>query len=393
MRAERASRINPKISAATSRIGRKNVASMNFRPHFTFRVTPSTETTRTSSPISRAGSVGCASSARHSSEPTFTMPQSRWLMRLVTTPIFPTTASTFDAWSFTYNFAFSQRRNNAKYSTAKNAALINPTCHDCARRPIIPPAASDAPTSAKSNPVNAPSASSAATQSTPTITSSQFTQLPTRTPQGGHVQRTITLRKTRFNVSCEGSGKENSARTNLVRIDSPALAAFLPGFSFRRFPVSSRGKFAASFHRPAFFVDLVAARNTQRFRRNIFADCRARGDVRPITDFHRCDQHRIAADKNAIADPGLMFIYAIVVAGDGTRADVGLRSEPGIANIRKMWNFAAFADHCFFGFNEISDARTGFQMRAAAQSRKWPDRGSIFKTTLFDQRMRLHCDL
>src|SRR5579864_8276982 len=95
----------------------------------------------------------------------------------------------------------------------------------------------------------------------------------------------------------------------------------LPGLLSRRFSISARSQLATLLRGPALFVELMAARNAQRFRRNIFCDGRSSRDVRAVTDFYRRDQHRIAADKNAIADSGLMFVHAIVIASDRAGPD------------------------------------------------------------------------
>src|SRR5690348_8214339 len=107
------------------------------------------------------------------------MPGSLGSMRFVTTPDLPTTASTLLATVFTVSLALSQLRKTAKYTRASAPAESRPIFSDPVRRPIAPPMVSEPPTRARSNPVNAPSASSMMTQRIPPMTSSQFTQLPT----------------------------------------------------------------------------------------------------------------------------------------------------------------------------------------------------------------------
>ncbi len=64
---------------------------------------------------------------------------------------------------------------------------------------------------------------------------------------------------------------------------------------------------------------------------------------------------RVAADKNTVLDNGLVFIDTIVVAGDGTAADVDIAAEVGIADIGQMAGLRAQADLGFFGFDKIAD--------------------------------------
>src|SRR5690348_15558360 len=112
---------------------------------------------------------------------------------------------------------------------------------------------------AKSNPVTAPRANSAATQSTPRMTSSQFTQLPTESSLREQLLlRKITSETTGFNDWC---------------VNSRLTTAFfrLANFSTGRLGMRvTRGHFAALLGRPTFLIGLAAARDAQRIGRNVF---------------------------------------------------------------------------------------------------------------------------
>jgi len=125
MRAARAMVISAKTTNTTRRIV-KNAPAPSILVHPTLRVTPSTDKTFISAPGSSAEPSCCASSARHSSEPILTRPQSRGAMRLVTTPVRPMTASTFDACVLTCSFDFSHLRKGRNTETARIAVESRP---------------------------------------------------------------------------------------------------------------------------------------------------------------------------------------------------------------------------------------------------------------------------
>lgn len=45
------------------------------------------------------------------------------------------------------------------------------------------------------------------------------------------------------------------------------------------------------------------------------------------------DQNRVGTDADAFADDGAVFVYAIVVGGDGACADVAVLADVGIADV------------------------------------------------------------
>ena len=189
-----------------------------------------------------------------------------------------------------------------------------------------PPTASDAPKSARSNPVSAPSASSMITQTMPPITSSQFTQLPTETLLPLHVPRTIAFRCVGFNDSWRKCGNKLWLQLSCERRYFRFLL-FLAGprgfdFFLRFVRFLCGRQFAPLSRGPAGLVDLAAARDSQSVGRNIFRDRRTRGDVRAIADAHGRHQRGIAADENFVPDGRWIFVKAVVVAGDGAGPDV-----------------------------------------------------------------------
>src|SRR5690625_5785171 len=65
---------------------------------------------------------------------------------------------------------------------------------------------------------------------------------------------------------------------------------------------------------------------------------------------------------------GLVFVYAVVVAGDGAGADVYAGAHVGVAYVTLVVHFAAGADVGVFGFFEITDLGDFGQLGAGAQA-------------------------
>src|SRR5215472_15734333 len=113
-------------------------------------------------------------------------------------------------------------------------------------------------------------------------------------------------------------------------------AGFLAGVA-RRFSRRLRGgKFPAFPGRPAGFVDLAAAADSQAVVRHVFGDGRARGDVSVVSDAHRSHENRITTDENPFADGRGVFLEAIVIARNGASADVGLGAYLGVAQVGEV---------------------------------------------------------
>src|SRR6266851_5819836 len=165
---------------------------------------------------------------------------------------------------------------------------------------------------------------------------------------------------------------------------------FAPGGAARGFlRLFGGGQFAALLCRPARFVDLAAAGDSQSIGGDIFRDGRTCGDVRAITDAHGRDQGGIAADENFAADRGRILVEAVVIAGNRARADVALGSDLRIAQVRKVHRLGTFADRAFLEFDEIADAGPGFQVIVRAQAGERSDDDAVIEATLRYHAMRL----
>src|SRR6202022_4009387 len=77
---------------------------------------------------------------------------------------------------------------------------------------------------------------------------------------------------------------------------------------------------------PAFDVSLLSRADGKAAGGHVLADGGAAAHVSALAHRHRRDELRVRADEGAVLDGGGVLVGAVVVAGDGARADVH-RSE------------------------------------------------------------------
>ena len=77
---------------------------------------------------------------------------------------------------------------------------------------------------------------------------------------------------------------------------------------------------------------------------------------------------------------------AVIIAGDGARADVGPRADLGVAQITQVVGLGPFAQAGLFKFHEVAHMGVGFQHRAGPQSRKRPDQRALAYPRAFEMR-------
>src|SRR5471030_3109043 len=94
----------------------------------------------------------------------------------------------------------------------------------------------------------------------------------------------------------------------------------------------------------------------------------ARSDSGALGYYHRRHQLRIRTDKHIVADNGLMFIGAVIIAGNGARADIHPGANFGIAEVTQMPGFRPFAKPRFFHLDEITDMSPFSQLGARTQT-------------------------
>ena len=130
----------------------------------------------------------------------------------------------------------------------------------------------------------------------------------------------------------------------------------------------SRNAFA-----PSGYDRLTATRDRKRIGLDRLGDHRARADIGAVADRHRRDQGRVRADEGAGADVGPVLGEAVVIAGDGSGADVRFGADPRIADIGQMVDLGALLDRRLLDLNEIANFGVDRDVRARPEPRVRPD--------------------
>ena len=92
-------------------------------------------------------------------------------------------------------------------------------------------------------------------------------------------------------------------------------------------------------------------------------------DVRSLAQLDRRDQSGIAADKYSVFDDRLVFMHAVVVAGDGAGTDVHAFANFGVAEIGEVVGFRSLAQANLLGLHKIADVRAFADVASRAQMR------------------------
>src|SRR5690348_10899964 len=100
---------------------------------------------------------------------------------------------------------------------------------------------------------------------------------------------------------------------------------------------------------------LLAALDGKAVRLHVASYHRARPDNRAVADPHRRDQGRVGSDEGALADLRPVLAKAVVIAGDGARANVRARADGRVADIGQMVDLRAFAHLGLLELDEIAD--------------------------------------
>src|SRR6185312_14433777 len=140
----------------------------------------------------------------------------------------------------------------------------------------------------------------------------------------------------------------------------------------------------AHFGGPALPFFLRAPGEGQRVGGDVLGDDAAGANIGALADLHRRDQRRIGADERAGANLGAMLVEAVIVAGDGTGADVSASANAGVADISEMVNLGAFADLGLLDLHEVADMSVGGEARAGSEPRERADRGPRADPRAFD---------
>src|SRR5260370_30815437 len=132
---------------------------------------------------------------------------------------------------------------------------------------------------------------------------------------------------------------------------------------------------------PAWFYDLVCAADGEGIFGDVAGDARRSGNVGGFAYADGCDQSAVAADEHSVFDDGSVLVNSIVVAGDGSGADVDAGADFGVAKISKVVGLRSLTQFDFFGLDKVADVRaftnvaTGAQMGVRSEDGTGADAG------------------
>src|SRR5690606_15407548 len=130
-----------------------------------------------------------------------------------------------------------------------------------------------------------------------------------------------------------------------------------PELGLRRGQRAAPGAPALALLRPLPAGDggLAAAGDGELAGGRVAGDHGAGADGGVRADLHRRHQRAVGTDEGAVADAGLRLVDAVVVAGDGAGADVGLAPDRGIAEVTEVVGLAALGHGRVLGLDEVAD--------------------------------------
>ena len=80
---------------------------------------------------------------------------------------------------------------------------------------------------------------------------------------------------------------------------------------------------------------------------------------------------------------------AVVIAGNRARANIALRPDLRVAEVREVHGLSAFADRALLEFDKISDVRPGLQVIPRPQSCEGANDDAVIEAALRDNAVRL----
>ncbi len=82
-----------------------------------------------------------------------------------------------------------------------------------------------------------------------------------------------------------------------------------------------------------------------------------------FTQFYRCDQVGVAADKAVITDHTTLLLQTVIVDGDSAAAEVDFLAHVAVAYVCQVSNGSLLAHGgSFLDFHEVADLDTVFQV-------------------------------
>src|SRR5262245_3067859 len=160
------------------------------------------------------------------------------------------------------------------------------------------------------------------------------------------------------------------------RAAAPTIPHIDSGLFFRRFPRRNG--------------NLPRPRHGQLARGRVLVDGRARADVRAARNAHRCDQGRVRADEAFVFDDRTVLRRSVVVASDGTGADVDARANLAVAEIAEVVRLRPCAQAARFYLDEVADVYLLGELRAGPQPCVRPEAAALADARILQVAKRVH---
>src|SRR5262249_28663135 len=131
---------------------------------------------------------------------------------------------------------------------------------------------------------------------------------------------------------------------------------------------------------------LPRTRDGERAGRDVLSDDRPGGGVSAVAQRDRRDERRVHAGLDAGAErgPGLGLGLAVVVGGDGGRAEVAVGTDVGVADVAQVRALRALADVGALDLDEGPGLGVGAQAGARAQVGEGADRDAVLDRRAVD---------
>src|ERR1039458_10788814 len=202
--------------------------------------------------------------------------------------------------------------------------------------------------------------------------------------------RPSVLRWSNVRLARHARGGARVPHPSILKSGIPQL---FPAWDFSLIPLPTFFFLRPAFcPRPSLFHALSRPPERQRVRRHIFGDATGGGDIGAASNFYRSDQRGVAANEHAIFDHGLLLVHAIVIAGDGARADVDAFADFRVAQIAEVICLRPLTELDFLGLDEVAHVSAFAYLASGAQMRIRSQHRSCANARVFHNGPRPHRD-
>ena len=129
------------------------------------------------------------------------------------------------------------------------------------------------------------------------------------------------------------------------------------------------GTFLPLCIRPTFFHDLFGPADGEGIWGNIVRDAGGGAYICAFAYADWGDQSRVASDERSIFNHCFMFVYSVIVAGDGAGSNVYSFSDLAVSQVGQVVGLGAFPHFYFLRLDEIAYMRPFADLAARPEMR------------------------